>query len=237
MYGLSVENWATILIDGSTVFLLLGVFLETSIMRKRNREDDKLFFILLFLDIIMALADIPSYLIDKREFPGGRIINIASMTVFYVAMAFLCMAFLHYFIVRFVGMDSSVSKKKHTPFFVPGLLVEVLLIVNIFAGFFFNVDENNYYHHGILYIPFMVMMFAYLIAGFIIIARYRTGMDKKTLIPVWIYVLPVVVGLVVPFVFGGISLTSIGCGMSIVFTHLGSASELVQSDVKGGEAA
>ena len=37
-------------------------------MRKRNREDDKLFFILLFLDIIMALADIPAYLIDKREF-------------------------------------------------------------------------------------------------------------------------------------------------------------------------
>ena len=237
MFELTTENMATILIDGSTIFLLGGVFLETSLMRKRGREDDKLFFLLLLLDVIMAISDIPSYLIDKRVFPGGRIINMASMTVFYVAMVLLCLVFLHYCIVRFTGTDSATSKKKHMAFFIPGELLLALLVVNIFAGFFFNVDKDNVYHHGILYVPFMVLMFVYLLAGFALMAKYRSRSDNKALIPVWIFVLPIVAGLVVPFVYGGISLTSIGCGISIVFTHLGSASEMVKSDVKGGEAA
>ena len=99
------------------------------------------------------------------------------------------------------------------------------------------MDKDNVYHHGILYVPFMVLMFVYLLAGFVLMAKYRSGSENKALIPVWIFILPIVASLVVPFVFEGISLSSIGCGISIVFTHLGSASEMAKSDVEGGEAA
>ena len=56
------------------------------------------------------------------------------------------------------------------------------------------------------------------------------------MIPVWIYLVPLAVGLLVPFVWKGISLTAAGLAMSILFTHLGTAAETVNYGTKGGDA-
>ena len=240
MFGLSVENTATVLIDGSTVFLLAGVFTETSIMRKRGRSDDKLFYLLIVLDIIVALADIVTYLSDQKDFAAARFLNMAGVSIFYIALLLLCMVWLHYCLVRFSGMDTiKLSQSRGYKFiFAIGLIVEALMIINWItgAGFFFSVDENSIYHYGKYFVLMFIVMGLYVFAGFLIISKYRTKTDKK-LIPIWIYMLPLLAGLAVPFVFGGVSLTSICCGMGIAFTHLGSASEIAEHDAKGGAGA
>lgn len=223
------ENMATLILDGSTVFLLGGVFFATGIMRKRGRDDDKLFFILLFINMVVALSDIATYLADGKSFAGARYINMGGVSVFYMAMVLLGMVWLHYCIVRFQSRFSRIWEK-HKLIFVPGLIMEALLLINIFTGFIFSVDINNVYHYGNLFWLMYLVMALYVFTGFFLILGYRPFDDRKVLIPVWLYLLPLVAGLIVPFVLGGISLTSIGCAMSITFTHLGSASEIINSD-------
>ncbi|MCR5098849.1 MAG: hypothetical protein K6B14_07875 [Lachnospiraceae bacterium] len=228
---LTTRNIATLLIDGSTIFMLGGLLLETRIMKKRNLDDDRLFYILLRFNLILALADMVTYLADEKDFPGARYLNMGGITVFYMVLNIMLMLWLQYCLVRFRRVKREI-RSRFFGYFVPGIIIEILVVINIFTGILFSVDENNVYHHGVLFIPMFVTMGYLALLCFIQIGRYKTHVDREKLIPIWIFVLPIVAGLFVPFVLGGISLTSPGCAMSIMFTHLGSAAEI---NVKGGE--
>ncbi len=223
------ENIGTVLIDGSTIFLLVGVFMVTGIMRKRGRAGDQIFVLLIVLDMIVAISDIITYLADGKSFQGARYYNMGGVSVFYMALLMLCMVWMQYCLVRFT--DRSAPKRtEHRYLFIPGLLTEAVLVVNFFTGLVFSVDKDNVYHYGVLFIPMFLVISFYILAGFFIVGKYRSEHDGRRLIPVWIFFLPLAVGIVVPFFLGGISLTSIGCAMSITFTHLGSASEAAGTD-------
>ena len=233
---LTEDNISTLLLDGSVIFLLGGVLAETGIMRRRGRDDDKLFFLLVILNMAMAVFDIITYLADGKDFPGARIFNMGGITAFYIAFVLLFMVWYHYCLTRFRGEERSPGKNVRA-FFLPGLLTEVLLFVNLFTGWIFSVDESNTYHHGVLFIPMFLVIGYFAMLCMVAIVRYRSGRKNERLIPVWIFILPLLVGLLVPFYFGGISLTAAGCAMSVVFIHLGSASEMVNYDAEGGEKA
>ncbi|MBR3305639.1 MAG: hypothetical protein IKI75_00125 [Lachnospiraceae bacterium] len=248
MFELTTMNIATLLIDGSTIFLLIGLITQSTIMRKRGRPDDRIFFTLVIQNMVIAVSDIVTYLADGKDFPGARFLNMSGVTVFYLAMIILCMTWTQYALVRFKKSTMRVTGRR-TILFIPGVLMLLIVAVNFFAGYVFYedasqgfkglvfaVDKTNVYHYGILFVPMFVLMVLYMVAGFALISRYRRG-DNKTLIPVWIYFMPLSVGLIVPFVFGGISLASIGIAMSILFTHLGSASEITENGMEGGERA
>ena len=223
------ENIATVLIDGSTIFLLAGVFMVTGIMRKRGRKDDQLFVLLIVLNTIVAVSDIITYLADGKSFMGARYFNMGGVSVFYMALVMQCMVWMQYCLERFKN-ELREKKIDHKYLFVPGLIMEAVLVVNFFAGFVFYVDKDNVYHYGVLFIPMFIVLGFYVIVSFILVGRYRSAGAGRKLIPVWIFFLPLFAGLIVPFVLGGISLTSIGCAISITFTHLGSASEVADTE-------
>ncbi len=248
MFELTTQNIGTLLLDGSTIFLLIGVLMLSTIMRKRGRQDDKLFFLLVIENMVIAVADIITYLADGKDFPGARFLNMFGVSVFYLVMIMLCMTWEQYATVRFKRSSMKLSKRRKLSF-IPGIVMQFILVVNFFVsyvfyrddsnrfnGLVFAVDRSNGYHYGILFVPMFLVMGFYMVVGFVLVAKYRTG-SNKTLIPVWIYFIPLAVGLIVPFVFGGLSLTSIGIAMSMMFTHLGSASEITESVSEGGESA
>ena len=230
-FSLTTENIATLLIDGSTIFLLLGVITQTTIMRKRGRKEDKLFFGLILLTMVVAVADIVTYLADEKHFPGARILNLGGVTVFYMALILGVMGWFHYCVIRFGGIFDEQPKLERL-LLLPGSVIELLLLINLFTGLIFYVDESNVYHYGILFISMFIIMGVYLLSGLIVMGMYRSKNDNTLLIPVWIFLLPITAGIVVPFVIGGISLTSIGLAMSVVFIHAGSASEIVNYDTE-----
>ncbi len=233
---LTEDNISTLLLDGSVIFLLGGILADTGIMRRRGRDDDKLFFLLVILNMVMAVFDISTYLADGKAFPGARVFNMGGITAFYIVFILMAMVWYHYCLTRFRGEKPGDGKNSRA-FFLPGLLTEVLLVINLFTGWFFYVDESNTYHHGVLFVPMFLVIGYFLLLSMIAIVRYRSGGKEGQLIPVWIFILPLLVGLLVPFYFGGISLTAAGCAMSVVFTHLGSAAEMVNYDATGGEKA
>lgn len=228
MFTLTVENIATLLVDGSTIFLLIGVLTQTYIMRKRGRLDDRLFFILIILNIIIAVSDIITYLSDEKTFYGARYFNLGGVSVFYIALVLLCLLWLRYCIIRF-GRRRAGIRIPTAVILIPGFVTEIMLLINLFTGLIFSVDGSNVYHRGILFVPMFIVMGLYVFSGFYIIATYKSADGRRNMIPVWIYMLPLVVGIVVPFVIGGISLTSIGVAMSLLFTHAGSESEIVNT--------
>ena len=230
MFELTHLNYATIILDVSAIFLTYGILRQTRIMRKSGQESDSLFFGMLILTVIMALSDIVGYITEDR--PGTVIINIQiiSMTIFYIAFTFLVMLWFDYCTFRFRD-KGWVKKIGMQPAFIPGVLTFGLVFLNQFTGIIFSVDEMGGYHRGILFIPMYLVFISYLVTGFVYIARYRTN-DKKKLIPMWLYVMPIVISSFITFVIGEVSMAALGTAITIAFTHLGTMNEVIQISMK-----
>ncbi len=230
MFELTHLNYATIILDVSAIFLTYGILRQTRIMRKSGQESDSLFFGMLILTVIMALSDIVGYITEDR--PGTVIINIQiiSMTIFYIAFTFLAMLWFDYCTFRFRD-KGRVKKIGMQPAFIPGVLTFGLVFLNQFTGIIFSVDEMGGYHREILFIPMYLVLISYLVTGFVYIARYRTN-DKKKLIPMWLYVMPIVISSVITFVIGEVSMAALGTAITIAFTHLGTMNEVAQISMK-----
>ncbi len=223
-------NYATIVLDVSAMVLAFGILRQTRIMRKSGLESDSLFFGMLILTVVMAVSDIFGYLTEDK--PGAVIINIQiiSMTIFYIAFTFLSMLWFDYCTFRFRD-KGRVKKIGMQPAFIPGVLTFGLVFLNQSTGIIFSVDEMGGYHREVLYIPMYIVIAAYLVTGFVYIARYRTN-DKKVLIPMWLYAMPIVISTVITFVVGEVSMAALGTAITIAFTHLGTMNEVAAISIK-----
>ena len=230
MFDLTHFNYATIILDVSAIVLVYGILRQTRIMRKSGLESDSLFFGMLILTVIMALSDIVGYITEDK--PGAVIINIQiiSMTIFYIAFIFLAMLWFDYCTFRFRDRGR-VKKIGMQPAFIPGVLTFGLVFLNQSTGIIFSVDEMGGYHKEVLFIPMYIVIVAYMVTGFVYIARYRTS-DEKVLIPMWLYAMPIVVSAVITFVVGEVSMAALGSAITIAFTHLGTMNEVAELSMK-----
>ncbi len=231
---LNQRDIATIVMTATTVFMVLGIIIQSSVMRKRGRRDDRLFFMLLVLDALLAVSEAVSFLGDGKDFPGARYCNFYGITLFYMLFGLFSLLWLYYTDARFFRGNSFIFKHRNA-FAIPFILLELLIIINIFAKFIFRVDENNVYHREALFVPMYILFILYIIGGFATIFVYRIKSKVKTGIPVFLYFILMAVILVVPFVFDGISMLSIGLACGLVFTHIGSMNEQMIVSAKEDE--
>lgn len=230
---LTQRDIGIIVMDITTIFLCLGIIFQSKLIRENGGEADHIFFRLLQIDILVAISEAVSYLGDEKTFPGAKACNFLGITVFYIFFGMFSILWLRYTDVRFCNGESVFSKHR-IAVATPMIIIWVLLIVNIFGKFIFWVDENNVYHRGVLFIPMYVVFLIYLFTGFGMIFRYRRKTGRKNLVPVWLYIMPLVLVLVVPFVFGGVSMCAIGVVSGLVFTHIGSMNEQVAKSISEG---
>ena len=230
MFHLTYLNYATIIIDASAVFLVFGILMQTRFMRRSGREADRLFFRLLITTVVMAVADVGGYLTEGIAHPGARLLQFLSMSVFYAAFIILSMLWFDYCLFKFKNAQKTRKKGFH-PAMLPGVLALVVLAVNTATGWIFSIDDQGGYHRGILFIPIYVVLAFYITAGLVMIGRYRTA-GKKKLIPLWVYVMPLIVSILVTFVIGEISMAAFGTAVTIAFTHLGTMNEVAEISTK-----
>ena len=230
MFTLTYLNIVTIILDVSAIILVLGILRQTRFMRQSGRESDRLFRSMLIFTCVMAVGDIGGYLTMDQEDVILIGLQSISMTVFYIALTMLVMLWFDYCSFRFRDREQ-VVKIGVRPAFIPGVLVLGIVFINNSTGLFFRIDEMGHYHREILFLPIYVVYAVYLIAGFVYIGKYRTA-EKKVLIPLWLYIAPIVVSGIVTFAVGEISMAALGTALTIVFTHLGTMNEIAEISMK-----
>lgn len=229
MFELTHLDYATIIIDAGAIILVLGILWQTRFMRASGRKSDRLFFGMLLWTVVIAVTDIVGYLTEYQTDALMKNIQLLSVTAYFMAITIFEMSWLDYCHFRFRDGEE-IKKTGLKPEFIPGILMIGLLFINQMTGFFFYVDEMGVYRGGILHDIINIGLFAYFIPGVIDIAKYRTA-DKKLLIPVWIYIMPVVVAAV-SCVLDDISMVAMGFAVTIAFTHLGTMTEIAEYDSK-----
>lgn len=102
-----------------------------------------------------------------------------------------------------VYSENKLLKKRFIPMILPALVMLVLLIANIFNGWFFKISEENVYSRSFLFALVYAVAYGYLLAGAGILYKNRRSTKRYTYLPVLLFILPVALGSLFQFFFYG----------------------------------
>ncbi len=227
------RDYATMFLDGATILLLIIIMVMSSEDRKRGREDDKRFFLLLIVNCIMAVGDTIAYIFEYKPLALSTVYSTIGMTIFYFSFVLVVMIWADYCRIRFKERGVS-SGNIFRPEYIPGLIMLALVLINVFTGWIFSYDRvTGDYYRGFLFIVVYIVFALYATMGFIHVGRYRSRNSSTRLIPMSVYILPIIFGFIFTFaVKGSASFASIGLGMAFTFTYIGTINESLNISYK-----
>ncbi len=230
MISLTHMDFASIILDMAAVILALCILTQTGFMRRSGRMADKLFFCIMVAAMVMAVSDIGGYLTEDEPDPMLMKIQMLSMTVYYLAATILCMVWYEYCVFKFKhGQKKKIFNIR--PVLIPGVALFISVLLNVFFGFIFSIDGTGDYDREDFFILMYIILMFYIVAGFVIIGKYRTE-DKREVVPVWLFFMPLLLTTVIAFATGEISMAPLGAATSAAFTHLGTMNEVAEIHVR-----
>lgn len=202
----------SIIMDCTALFFLAGILIHTSLYRKRGRIDDRLFFVMVVVNMVLAAADGISYLLEGSAMPAARELLIAGNIIFFTAFEVFPYLFNLYLDYRIYQSREHLRKRKLL-YLIPCLLFLVLIPVNFRTGIIFSFDEANMYqsgpYNGLVFIP----------AGIsILISLFQVRRINKRLI--YLCFMLIIARVFFGVWFRGISSTAFTYTLFLVSTHI-----------------
>ncbi len=213
MLNISELHLASIIMDSAAVFILLGMIVYTGLYRQRGRIDDRLFFWLSIIAIIMSVSDAITYVFDGGTVPGSALISLIFNNVFFITFelfAGMVVVYLDYHLNR----KEEKFGKRGLIIMIPAMLSVVMILVNNIVHFLYWVDfsSNEYFE----YAAYPAVFAAPLIYA-VIAAVFVLRIDKRSAVVLAILILLRVVSR---FLLQGVSSTAVIFAMGLVFIHL-----------------
>ncbi len=217
------RNYASLFMDGTAVFLLIGMLVHTAIYRRRKKTEDTLFFELIITNLTLALSDILVALSNDETFEGAKVMNLVGESLYYISLCAFAFFVVLYLQHRLHTDDAKTRKIAHIIMW-PLIAVELMYIIGVPFGFFVAVDENNHYYFAKLYWIPVAIMALYSVAAWVLAVVYKIKCGKTKYLPLWIYLLPLS-GLAIPYFLDIAALTPVALATCIAYMHMGVMNE------------
>ncbi len=144
----------------------------------------------IIMAIICLVADMLSYVFDMQDFFAARILNHISM--FVAVFTTVLLGYWSNLLLDSLFSVPSVKGWKKAVYQLPLIVAAIVLVVNIFTGFVFEIGLDNIYRRGNFYFISAVLQYFYFA---LVIVRAAIGMQtSKTLKRHRLYVAMVLVG-------------------------------------------
>lgn len=227
-------NLGEILVANGASILLLIVLLVCRYMSGRNRRiADRVFSAIIFCAILGTFLETVTFLMDGKGGTLLRALNFAGNTLLYgcsVTAATLWVWYVDLTLYR----DVRRLKRTHLPILISWSLMVLLLIANIFGSFLFSVDADNVYaRQPFGYIFYLHIIGAY-VASIILFCRFRRLHGKTQFFPIWMFITPLFLSLLIQIPFYGISVSYLGCAIGLTALYMNIQSKMSLVDVLTG---
>ena len=223
---MSAGTMGTLIMNSASLLLMTGLFVFTSLYRKRGRPDDRLFLGLILTNLVMTLGETLSYLLEYLSYPIVRMLMILGNTAFYAALVFFPYLLLMYFESR-LDADSGSLHRKKLLYGIPCFLFVIVILINLKTGWIFSIGEDNSFVSGrfdeLLFLP-VIPVWIYLGISMIRLVR----INKRLLV---VLLVLLVSKAVAELSFGGISSTSFFYTLILVCLHLSEMNRPLNEEV------
>ena len=226
-------------IQTNVICLLLLIVVYRIISNKKTAFSSRRYAFgnLVKMTMVLCLSDIFAWTCNGKSFPGAHIVVEVSNMLYYLALSWICFAWLVYVNVR-VCTPEEYTKKRMAISSVPLLLMTLIILINPFTQLLFSVDENNVYARGDLIIIHWIVTWGYLIVSLVKsttrIHRAKSRYEKTGMFSMqWFIVLPAIAAIV-QMIFYGVTAMQTGITLSIIMITFGTLSEQISRDTLTG---
>ena len=213
--GSSINLTAIYVTDIVGIVLLFLILVTKGWILPARRRESRILCILIIISIINCAFD--AYLSYCDGKPGTFYYFISMVGNTYMYMYYL-MVGIGIIMLTVMHIDKNVPRFQSIFFGLIAVIEVGLLIANFFTPLVFSVDANNVYHREAYYMAFVMGGMFLMVYGFAFYFISKIQTPTLRYLPVWQFLVPVALGVIIQYYAYGISLQPIS--FSIAFTGL-----------------
>lgn len=206
--------------------------------RRRNREsihaDDRIYDWMTLITLLGAVIDTLTFLVDGQSFVGARFLNYLTNSLVY--MGTVVIGFLWCLYVDLHIYKNHARYRRNLRYVAIPLLFEfVCLLYNLCGnGIMFTISADNTYSRGFYSIIGYISVYLYLLYSIYLVYHSREEGVNLDFFPIFYFIGPCVLGIVIQFLCYGITSSWISVAISLTFVQMQVYSENISTDSLSG---
>lgn len=206
--------------------------------RRRNREsihaDDRIYDWMTLITLLGAVIDTLTFLVDGQSFVGARFLNYLTNSLSY--MGTVVVGFLWCLYVDLHIYKNHARYRRNLRYVALPLLFEfVCLLYNLCGnGIMFTISADNMYSRGFYSIIGYISVYLYLLYSIYLVYHSREEGVNLDFFPIFYFMGPCVLGIVIQFLRYGITSSWISVAISLTFVQMQVYSENISTDSLSG---
>ena len=215
--------------NGIGVILLLMLWYTSRARIIRRRTEDRIYAFLVFGVMIACFMEAFSYTIDGKLFPCARILNYVANIYLYSVNLLLPFSVLVYVDLGLYG-DMGRIWKKYKPQIIIGIFMFSMTILNFFVPISYVITENNVYERRPFSYVYYFVIFYYIISSIVLTKRYEKENGAKTFFNINMFLMPILIGAGLQFMFYGLSLAWLSAAVGLTGLYMMQQNEMSYVD-------
>lgn len=223
-------NLQAIIVTNSMGVLILAVLMiSSSLVRQRRLLSDRVFTVMCILTALSCVADTIGFLCNEKTDKASVATAFIMDTFTYVTNIVVCILWCLYVDLRLYASNRHVisTLKKIC---LPGAIGLVGLLINPFTGLVFVIDAEGVYQRSTAAPYYFMLTYFYLFASVFIRRSHKKKMGMTKFVPVWMFLIPILICAVIQMFVYGISLTWCSVAIGLVSMHMSLQNELMYLD-------
>ena len=212
MLNISELHLASIIMDAAAAFIMAGMVIYTYIYRKRARFDDRIYFQLLIITMIMALSDAVTYVVDGSTLSYAASLSIIFNNLFFIAFELFGGLIAVYLYFRHTR-DEALVRRRGAYIMIPALVSAAMILINNFTRFLYWISPSNRYEEYDAYLVIFIAPALYILFCAYLVIR----IDARE---IWLFFLLIFVRVFSRVALQSVSSTPVIFAMGLVFIHL-----------------
>ena len=211
------------------IFLTLIVIASSNMTRKGKDLDSRLLTLLLLCSGSCCLMEMISFLADGRPSVICRVATWFTNTWIYMGNPLISTLWLLY-------TDHHLHRKPERltrTYRLQLILLAaswIVIIGNLFGHYLFNIDEQNIYARLPASYFIYIVTFVMIISSVVEVIRYRRCHRAVIFFPMWTFLTPVLIGIVIQSLWYGISLAWCCSAIGLAALYMSMQNELAYKD-------
>lgn len=210
---------AIFIANGIGVVLMIILLISNHLNARNVFFDEKLFFHMVVLSLLLCTAEAVSFCLDGQTFPGARVLYLLlNCTLFLLGMAF---TFLWTIYVDYkLFEDRRRLSKRYPVLALPVVVVSLLILANLFTPVFFTLSQDNVYSRTPMSALLYVVVGGYLAYTVALVYRSRRKVKRYLFLPVLIFLTPILLGIMLQMAFYGMSFIWVSVSVGLVSLYI-----------------
>ena len=221
-------NIESIYVTNVIGIVLIAVMIVCNLWRFQTRSRaDRNLLMMMFLALTSCVADPISY--TMKGMPG----LLPKITVYATSSwLFAANMLAVFFWVRFLSFHLNGGMPRRNRFFLDVIVAVgiLLLVINFFTPIVFTIDENNLYSRTHLYSFYLIVDYMLVINSLMTYFKAKAKGGALKFFPIWVYIVPILIGGVVQSLYYGISVIPTSIAVSIAGVLASLQNEMIYHD-------